>query len=322
LPKKLGTVASFIIPISDFEQGNVNVTWAAILLSMLTGDVVVQRDGPALVTWSAPSTSNEGLVLRFHEKVDVTISIVGAESVDDVRTPEKLLKTPGWREEGRGKATVEKTPDGKTVWRQLVTFVPLAPVDSVVQLEPVKYRIGDGDWRSATTAPVAVHILPTSTDDAPRDITGPLGMRSAVPDRLDWRLPTLVVVALGLVALVFVVRRRQRRAATPARVLEELRRLEALGLCDKGKLERHCTLLAGILRRYLDRRYGLPARRRTTEETLAAARRMPELAGDTEFLTTFLTACDNAKFAPVEAAPAEGRRLTSMLREWLASPAA
>jgi hypothetical protein len=44
---------------------------------------------------------------------------------------------------------------------------------------------------------------------------------------------------------------------------------------------------------------------------------MPELAPDVEFLTTFLTACDNAKFAPVEAAPAEGRRLTESLRQWL-----
>ena len=167
-----------------------------------------------------------------------------------------------------------------------------------------------------------VHILTQSTDDVPRDITGPLAVRSVDPDRLDWRLPTLVVVALGMVVLVFFVRRRQRLAATPARVLEELRRLEALGLCNKGKLERHCTLLAGILRRYLDRRYGLPARRRTTEETLAAARRMPELAGEVEFLTMYLTACDNAKFAPIEAAPAEGRRLTSMLRDWLARPAA
>jgi hypothetical protein len=35
-----------------------------------------------------------------------------------------------------------------------------------------------------------------------------------------------------MVALVFVVRRRPRRAATPARVLAELRRLEQLGLCD------------------------------------------------------------------------------------------
>ena len=289
----------------------------ALVALMMVGDVLVQRDGPAILTWDAPATSSEGLVLRFHERVGLTVSVIGVGNVE-VRLPEQMLKTPGWREAERSPAMVERTKDGKTVWRRRITLEPLAPVDSVLQAEPVKFRIGEGDWQSASTAPVPVHILAHSTDDVPRDITGPEAVRPAVdPDRLDWRLPTLVAAAIGMIGLVFFLRRRERLAATPARVLAELSRLEALGLCDKGKSERHCTLLAGILRRYLDRRYGLPARRRTTEETLAAARQMPELAGDVEFLTSFLTACDNAKFAPIELAPVEGKRLTEELRGWL-----
>jgi hypothetical protein len=290
----------------------------AIVALMLVGDVVVQRDGPAIVTWEAPSTSAEGLVIRFHERVGLTISVVG-EGTIEVRLPEKMVKTPAWREAERSPSSVERTKDGKTVWRRRILLEPLAPVDSVLQAEPVKFRIGEGDWQTASTAPVAVHIIAHSTDDVPRDITGPEAVRPVDPDRLDWRLPTLVIVAIAMVGLVFFLRRRERLAGTPARVLQELNRLEALGLCDKGKSERHCTLLAGILRRYLDRRYGLPARRRTTEETLAAARQMPELAGDVDFLTSFLMACDNAKFAPTATAPAEGKRLTESLRVWLQS---
>jgi hypothetical protein len=284
---------------------------------MLVGDVLIQRDGPALLTWDAPSASADGLVLRFHERVGLTVSVVGEGAVE-VRLPEKMVKTPGWREAERSPVSLERTKDGKTVWRRRIVLEPLAPIDSVLQAEPVKFRIGDEDWQSRSTAPIAVHIIARSTDDKPRDITGPEAVPVADPDRLDWRLPTLVIAALGMVGLVIFLRRRERLAATPARVLAELSRLEALGLCDKGKSERHCTLLAGILRRYLDRRYGLPARRRTTAETIAAARQSPELAGDAEFLTTFLTACDNAKFAPVELAPVEGRRLTESLRGWLA----
>ena len=286
-----------------------------IVALMLFGDVLIQRDGPAMLMWEAPSAPPEGLVLRFHERVALTISVVGDGTVE-VRLPEKIVKTPGWREAERSPVSME-LKDGKTVWRRRIILEPLAPVDSVLQAEPVKFKIGEEDWRTASTAPVAVHIIARSTDDVPRDITGPEAVPPADPDRLDWRLPTLVIVAIGMVVLVFFLRRRERLAATPARVLEELRRLEALGLCDKGKSERHCTLLAGILRRYLERRYGLPARRRTTEETLAAARSMPELAGDVEFLTSFLSGCDNAKFAPIEVAPAEGRRLTQALRDWL-----
>ena len=293
----------------------------AIVSLMMFGDVVVQRDGPAILTWESPSTSAEGLVLRFHERVTLTVSVVGDGAVE-VRLPEKIVKTPGWHEAERSPVSLERTKDGKTVWRRKIVLEPLAPVDSVLQAEPVKYRIGEGDWQSASTAPVPVHIIARSTDDVPRDITGPEAVRTVDPDRLDWRLPTLVIVALGMVVLVFFLRRRERLSATPARVLEELRRLEALGLCDKGKSERHCTLLAGILRRYLDRRYGLPARRRTTGETLETARGTAELAGDVEFLASFLAACDNAKFAPIELAPAEGRRLTESLRSWLSARSA
>ena len=284
---------------------------------MLVGDVLMPRRAgdPEPGT---PSASAEGLVLRFHERVGLTVSVAGDGAVE-VRLPEKMVKNPGWARSGAiAGLSMERTTDGKTVWQRRITLEPLAPVDSVLQAEPVKFRIGEGDWQSASTGTVAVHIIARSTDDKPRDITGPEAMPAVDPDKLDWRLPTLVLVALGMVALVFFVRRRERLAATPARVLEELRRLEALGLCDKGKSERHCTLLAGILRAILrDRRYGLPARRRTTEETLAAARRTEELAGQAEFLASFLMACDNAKFAPVELAPAEGRRLTASLRAWL-----
>jgi hypothetical protein len=294
------------------------VVQLAIVALMMFGDVVLQRDGPVTLRWDAPSTSAEGLVLRFHERVTLTISIVGDGAVE-ARLPDKMLKTPGWREAERSPVSLERTKDGKTVWRRRLLLEPLAPADSVLQAEPVKFRIGEGDWQTASTAPVPVHIIARSTDDVPRDITGPEAVPAVDPDRLDWRLPTLVIVALGMVALVFFLRRRERQAATPARVLEELRRLEALGLCDKGKSERHCTLLAGILRRYLDRRYGLSARRRTTDETLEAARRTSDLAGDAEFLASFLMACDNAKFAPIELAPAEGRRLTESLRGWISA---
>src|SRR5262249_16366125 len=150
----------------------------------LFGDVIVQRDGPAILTWDAPGMSAEGLALRFSERVNLTISIVGDGAIE-VRVPAQLVRTPGWREAERAKATIEKTKDGKSAWRQRIVLEPLAPVDSVLQAEPVKFRIGDGDWQSASTAPVAVHILTKSADDVPRDITGPEKMPSIDPDRLD-----------------------------------------------------------------------------------------------------------------------------------------
>jgi hypothetical protein len=56
--------------------------------------------------------------------------------------------------------------------------------------------------------------------------------------------------------------------------------------------------LANIMRRYLEKKYQLPARHRTTQEFLDVLQSSPKLSGpEQEYLKDFFTRCDLAKFA-------------------------
>ncbi|MDD5556851.1 MAG: hypothetical protein PHN82_06325, partial [bacterium] len=109
----------------------------------------------------------------------------------------------------------------------------------------------------------------------------------------------------AVAAAAAVLRRRRRRGppAAPARpaheiALEEIARLLAADLPGRGLVREFYASLSDIVRRYIERRFGLNAPDRTTEEFLleaGAAGGLPErergLVGD------FLARCDLVKFA-------------------------
>jgi hypothetical protein len=288
-----------------------------LAVSLAAAGPYVQTDGPVKVLWQAEN-GKDGLVLPFAERLWLTLEVDGAGPID-VRLPKNLVRTPGWREAERTAETVEKH-GSETRWRLQIALEPLAPIDALVQLEPWRYRIGEGDWQTTQGTPVAVHVTTrsTSADDTPRDITGP-ELLPPLPAAhwYGWLIGGAVLVASGIAILLF----RRRRMATPRsalrRALDELARLDQLKLLEAGKNERHCTLLANILRRFVEQHYQLPARHRTTPEFLAQIRESDVLADQVGFFESFLTECDTAKFAPAAVAPQQGRRLTDDLRKWL-----
>ena len=111
--------------------------------------------------------------------------------------------------------------------------------------------------------------------------------------------------ALAILAILFLWWRRRQRPEevakrTPAHELAyaELRELVAADLVEQGLIKEFYHGVSDILRRYLERRFGLHAPERTTEEFLA------ELATDDTLvpehktlLTQFLQHCDLVKFA-------------------------
>jgi hypothetical protein len=107
-------------------------------------------------------------------------------------------------------------------------------------------------------------------------------------------------LAVAVVGTFLWWRWRRRRLPLPADkwALRALERLQALELPKQGKIERFHTLLANIVRQYLERQCQLPVRRRTTRELLELVGATPKLtAGQQDFLRDFLTRCDLAKFA-------------------------
>ena len=125
------------------------------------------------------------------------------------------------------------------------------------------------------------------------------------PARVLWLLALAAAVLVGMTVLcIWLSRRRRRREAaealTPAHELAygELAELVAEDLIAKQQIKLFYLRISGILRRYIENRFGLHAPERTTEEFLAELRVSSVLpAAHKQLLNTFLTHCDLVKFA-------------------------
>jgi hypothetical protein len=116
------------------------------------------------------------------------------------------------------------------------------------------------------------------------------------------------VIAAGLAAALMIggiiaLMRRRRGRTVPVRsaheiALEALERLRAEGLLERQRYEDYYVRLSGIVRHYVEGRFGLRAPEMTTDEFLAAAQRSRELAGENRLaLQEFLSEADLVKFA-------------------------
>ena len=162
--------------------------------------------------------------------------------------------------------------------------------------------------------------------DAREPVTGAM---EADPKRdlppLSWKLVgwialALVVAAAILVALVLLVRYlarrvREHRMSPIERAWVELDRLLKKGLPGRGRYKDFYVELTMVVRRYIQRRYGIRAPHMTTEEFLRAAKPSDELR-------RFLESADMVKFAGVEATPDMADEATDSARGYLKSDSA
>ena len=172
---------------------------------------------------------------------------------------------------------------------------------------PVKYKDAAGVERTIDSEAVNVLVASANPDmkGTIRDVKAPV----AIPIR--WR-PYILVGSGVLAALVLTIggylyyrawRARRARLAEEARVpahewaLQRIEELRAAGHIEAGRVKEHYAGLSEILRGYLERRYGVPALERTTDELSEETRRTPLAPGSRDGLLAFLEACDLVKFA-------------------------
>ena len=283
---------------------------------------VVQRDGAAALAVTATLEKNI-IVLPFTDELTLLITVEGSAGLE-VRPPEEWTKSP-WRARQAG-PPIRKQDGNRVHWSQTLLVEPLAPGESSLSLAPLKYRdAADGEWRTAIWQPIAARVATKLTQPdlkSARDITAIEELPALPPrdNRLGIWIAAWLLGAAGLAGGALLWRRRSanRFRATPeAWACYELDRLQALRLPDQGKHERFGTLLANLLRRYLEKKHQLPARRQTTGEFLAAIPQYPALAEQREFLEMFLRRCDLLKFAPVDSTAEECRSLAEQVRQFI-----
>ena len=144
---------------------------------------------------------------------------------------------------------------------------------------------------------------------------------------LSWKLVGLLALAaLGLAALVagivflvrFVARKvKEHRMSPIERAWVELDRLVKKGLPGRGRYKDFYVELTMVVRRYIQRQYGVKAPNLTTEEFLRNERIAELSKGRVENLKAFLESADLVKFAGVQATPEMADDATASAREYL-----
>ena len=142
---------------------------------------------------------------------------------------------------------------------------------------------------------------------------------------LSWKLVGWISLALvGIAAIVAAVvvlvryaarRIREHRMSPIERAWAELDRLLKKGLPGRGRYKDFYVELTMVVRRYIQRKYGISAPHMTTEEFLRTAKPSDELR-------RFLESADMVKFAGVEATPDMADEATESARGYLKSDAA
>ena len=217
-----------------------------------------------------------------------------------------------------------------------LTLVPTQAGD--VEVPPVTLRAHRGNEAPIEIASPALRVRVASNLEAPAagDSAGaaaakPADLKPAIVPPRDWRP---VWIALGAAVLVFAAayalwRRLRRRPAkeivpvvpeAPPRpaweiAIEELDRIAAERLVDRGELRRQYEEVTEALRRYLENRWGVPALESTTDDVrrlLADAPVSPSFAGR---VTALLGEADLVKFAKGRPEPHAARASETRARE-------
>jgi hypothetical protein len=139
---------------------------------------------------------------------------------------------------------------------------------------------------------------------------------------LDRWLPGMAGVGVLIIAIILFLllrgrSRGQARISAYDKAMTELAALEKRGLPGEEEADAWYVDLSGIVRRYLEDRYGLRAPELTTEEFLREAQRSHQLSEHRSLLSSFLESCDQVKFAGYRPGETESRDALSLARRFL-----
>ncbi|HZN02174.1 MAG TPA: hypothetical protein VFD06_01170 [Candidatus Polarisedimenticolia bacterium] len=201
-----------------------------------------------------------------------------------------------------------RLPDGTVEEGRVVTFAAYKPGPGEIPAVRVVLRDAAGKEIEGTTAPIPFRVASVlkEGESEPADLKRPVEMK----ELLVWPWFVLGALLLAVAAFLWWRRLRQRRPAAPVPVIpaapprpehdiayEELQRLLASGLLERGEVKKFYIALAEIIRRYLGRRFDFDAFECTTWEILEAVRGARLPIPTQTLLAELLGLCDLVKFA-------------------------
>lgn len=257
-------------------------------------------------------------VITIGDLIKYTISVDAATNVV-FAMPQFAENLGGFAISDWDKGSPSAGRDGRVHHTQTYTLETY--LTGLYEIPPAAVTYLDGGATNIIrSAPVCVEVktVVSSEDDlaAIRDIKPPVELAEKRP--MDWRLWLIglcgaLVLLYSLARLVRYLRARAAAPKPPVPAHElayaALRALHDAQLVEKGMIKEYYYRLSDILRHYIERRFGLRAPERTTEEFLSELRGNALLSSRyQELLEQFLTECDMVKFANFSAQAGDARR--------------
>lgn len=262
------------------------------------------------------------------DRITVTVRSVAPPGVPGAASIDEAVFTPDPDEPSdqewtvadarRERATVLE--DGRRLERAEFVLEPFLPGEYTIPA----LTIGAEEGPSVTTEPMSVNVASVLGDEAEAE---PAGIKDIVdPPERDLTMVWILLGAVGSVFLAamaaigwFVWRNMRRpvivRAPAHDVALRRLDRLVGEGLHERGQVELFLDRASGILRRYIEDRFGLRAPEMTTDEFLRASRGSVRFSpDDVDLMERFLRQVDRVKFAAASATPDQAHEAIETIR--------
>ena len=259
----------------------------------------------------------------------------------EIRTPhDRKVDMPDLRDRVVGFSLVEdfaeepqKEKDGSTVQVANWRLVP-EPCAEVYKLKPFVVKASPMVWKAQSDEGKYSFIGGPIYFENPAARDPVTGGMEADPKKdlppFSWKL--VGWIALGVFCLAFLVlglwfviryiarRVKEHRMSPIERAWVELDRLLKKGLPGRGRYKDFYVELTMVVRRYVQRKYGIKAPHLTTEEFFAElANSNTQTLDNSSTLRKFLESADLVKFAGVEATPEMADEATDSARGYLKS---
>ena len=283
-------------------------------------------------------TSQFGIDFKVESETKVIDPARSVFLTMELRTPhDRTAVMPDLRDRVVGFSLVEdfseeprKETDGSTVQVTNWRLVP-EPCADVYKLKPFVVKGSPKIWKAQSDEGKFSFIggpIYFENPAAREPVTGGMETdpKKDLPP-LSWRLvgwvALVVLAALAILAALvwlarYITRRvKEHRMSPIERAWVELDRLLKKGLPGRGRYKDFYVELTMVVRRYVQRKYGIMAPHLTTEEFLREFR--DEGRGMRDELRKFLESADMVKFAGVEATPEMADEATDSAKGYLKS---
>jgi hypothetical protein len=278
-----------------------------------------ETQGPA--TLEARSES-EGQAMALADVLHLVVTLEGSKGLE-VDGPLRLGDVSAWDVLAVSPPRLKTEEDGRVRWQQTLTLAPTAPGDQPLHLAPLTYRDGEGDRHTLRWTPFSVRIVTAVTNLDPRSARDISASEDPPPLPAATHVwPWIASVALAVVlapGVVWLALRKRARPAPSSALHKAMRECDRVLAMQRANGKSRVILLTGVVRRFLERRFGMPARRQTTAELLAGIAARSDLPGDARhWLRTFFEQTDLIRYAGAAVTEDRCQELAQEIRQFCA----